>query len=234
MSVQHLSSINNAFISTVDHLPTDIVRSLWVVQSCNIEINKYEAELKEISHLDADDFAQRKETLERLYAEAKLEAQALHNQLVTHKITLHDELEQLQLLSQNRNTSKIHPDKLKHQLEQHYKEHPLASFEAPPKAPVKLVLKVLKKVDKKEKLQPYVPPAQEIEDPTPYCFCKQPSYGDMIGCDNEVSCPNGDWFHYKCVGIMNRVQALPYTTGKKPWFCSDYCRQQASKKRRRR
>ena len=37
----------------------------------------------------------------------------------------------------------------------------------------------------------------------------------MISCDNESSCPNGEWFHYKCVGILNRVVALKYTTGKK-------------------
>ena len=36
-------------------------------------------------------------------------------------------------------------------------------------------------------------------------FCKQPSFGNMISCDNESSCPNGEWFHYKCVGILNRV-----------------------------
>lgn len=240
MSVQHLSSINNAFISTVDHLPTDIIRSLWLIQSCNIEINKLEDELKGKDKISASEFSDLKLKLERLYAEATLEAQALYNQLVTHKITLKDELEQLQLLSKNRNTSIVQPDKLKHQLEEHYKQHPLASFEKQPKAPIKLVLKVLKKKpttkpQKKEKLVPYVPPPpiEEPIDTTLYCFCKQPSSGDMIGCDNETSCPNGDWFHYKCVGIMNRVQALPYTTGKKPWYCSEHCRQKVERRRRR-
>ena len=56
---------------------------------------------------------------------------------------------------------------------------------------------------------------EEQEDTTLYCFCKQPSFGNMISCDNESSCPNGEWFHYKCVGILNRVVALKYTTGKK-------------------
>ncbi|EDK35932.2 hypothetical protein PGUG_00030 [Meyerozyma guilliermondii ATCC 6260] len=241
MSVQHLSSINNAFISTVDHLPTDIIRSLWLIQSCNIEINKLEDELKGKDQISTFEFSDLKSKLERLYAEATSEAQALYNQLVTHKITLKDELEQLQSLSKNRNTSIVQPDKLKHQLEEHYKQHPLASFEKQPKAPIKLVLKVSKKnsttkPQKKEKLVPYVPPPtiEEPIDTTLYCFCKQPSSGDMIGCDNETSCPNGDWFHYKCVGIMNRVQALPYTTGKKPWYCSEHCRQKVEKRRRRR
>ena len=43
----------------------------------------------------------------------------------------------------------------------------------------------------------------------------------MISCDNESSCPNGEWFHYKCVGILNRVVALKYTTGKESWYCSE-------------
>lgn len=46
----------------------------------------------------------------------------------------------------------------------------------------------------------------------------------MIACDNESSCPNGEWFHYKCVGLLNRVDALKYTTGKIPWYCSEGCR----------
>lgn len=42
-----------------------------------------------------------------------------------------------------------------------------------------------------------------------YCFCKQGSYGDMIGCDNP-NCPI-EWFHYECVGL----NAPP----KGEWFC---------------
>lgn len=234
MSVQHLSSINNAFISTVDHLPTDIVRSLWVIQACNIEIDSLEKLLYNGTVFSAGEFASFKQKVERLYAEAALEAMALQNQLVTHKITLKGELSQLERLLQSQNTSTIQPDILRKDLEEHYKKHPLASFEPPPRAPIKLVLKVLKKpakpvkVQKPKKVQPYVPPpellVEEPVDETLYCFCQRPSYGDMIGCENEQSCPNGDWFHYKCVGIMNRVQALPYTTGKQPWFCSDECK----------
>lgn len=67
-------------------------------------------------------------------------------------------------------------------------------------------------------------PVQE-EDPALYCFCKQRSFGDMIACDNE-KCPNGEWFHYKCVGLLNRVEALKYTTEK--WYCSAGCREAAS------
>lgn len=73
-------------------------------------------------------------------------------------------------------------------------------------------------------------PVQE-EDTALYCFCKQRSFGDMIACDNE-RCPNGEWFHYKCVGLLNRVEALKYTTEK--WYCSAGCREAVAKKKTKR
>ena len=36
-------------------------------------------------------------------------------------------------------------------------------------------------------------------DDTVYCFCRQPSYGNMVGCDND-SCKY-QWFHWDCVGL---------------------------------
>jgi hypothetical protein len=46
-----------------------------------------------------------------------------------------------------------------------------------------------------------------------YCYCRQVSYGDMIGCDN-VDCPL-EWFHYQCAGLS----APP----KGKWYCKE-CR----------
>lgn len=45
-------------------------------------------------------------------------------------------------------------------------------------------------------------------EPT-YCLCHQVSYGEMIGCDNEL-CPI-EWFHFACVGLT--------TKPKGKWFC---------------
>lgn len=42
-----------------------------------------------------------------------------------------------------------------------------------------------------------------------YCVCGQPSYGEMVGCDNE-DC-SIEWFHLGCVGLS----APP----KGKWFC---------------
>jgi hypothetical protein len=45
-----------------------------------------------------------------------------------------------------------------------------------------------------------------------YCLCKQRSYGEMIGCDNERDCPI-EWFHLDCVSLT------PQTRPKGKWFC---------------
>lgn len=77
------------------------------------------------------------------------------------------------------------------------------------------------------KVEEMEPEVDEPENDEPvYCFCKTPSLGNMIACDN-LSCPNGEWFHFKCVGLLNRVQALKYTLGNEKWYCSDGCRQAA-------
>merc|ERR1712080_499405 len=46
------------------------------------------------------------------------------------------------------------------------------------------------------------------DEPT-YCLCDQVSYGEMIGCDNDL-CPI-EWFHFNCVQLS--------TKPKGKWFC---------------
>ena len=41
-------------------------------------------------------------------------------------------------------------------------------------------------------------------DPTLlYCICKQPQYGEMVGCD---SCSG--WFHFNCVGLKTKPKKV--------------------------
>ncbi|ODV82378.1 uncharacterized protein CANTADRAFT_36245, partial [Suhomyces tanzawaensis NRRL Y-17324] len=284
-SVVSSSSINSAFISTTDHLPCDIIRSIWVVQSLNINIHKARNRLNQlllglqnqsISSSNKDEVAQeivqiKKEVLQ-YHHEAILESQALKNQLITHKLGLNEEVEQLeQIIEHNRNSQdhsnkSISQQELRKQLEAHYKENPLVSQreaieeqgllrsqqsqevkagghrKKARNTGLKLVFKVpqakvvpngkISKLKSKQKparkIKQPVPVKEEVqeeqEDTNAYCFCKQGSFGDMIACDNEDSCPNGEWFHYKCVGLLNRVEALKFTTGKQKWFCSEHCR----------
>ena len=42
-----------------------------------------------------------------------------------------------------------------------------------------------------------------------YCLCDQVSYGEMIGCDNDL-CPI-EWFHFNCVQLSSKPK------GK--WYC---------------
>ncbi|CAH2353011.1 hypothetical protein CLIB1423_09S00826 [[Candida] railenensis] len=323
--IQHSASINNAFISTVDHLPCDVIRSLWLMQSCNIASNTFKTALDHLMQQIQKDPVQcrknpetiskliyLKEKIRNMDSEALQESRALYNQLVTHRTSLVEELNQLMSLgsvSRSENgdssnelekvekieeekfSSEITAENLKQQLLDHYNHNPLKSqvealkeqeehkkelaaaaitaqehlhlkskkkskaFQNSSTRPkVKLILKIpqkgkdaksrLKKQEltqemskskhskhpaQKPKPQPEPEPEPEVlvepEDTNLYCFCKQPSSGDMIGCDNEYSCPNGDWFHYKCVGLLSKVEALKYSSGKEKWFCSDGCRQ---------
>ena len=55
-----------------------------------------------------------------------------------------------------------------------------------------------------------------------YCFCKGPSYGNMIECDNPKC--KIQWFHYDCVGIKEKPAEH------EKWFCSEECKAQVMAK----
>ncbi|CAB4386181.1 hypothetical protein RhiirA5_268512 [Rhizophagus irregularis] len=65
-------------------------------------------------------------------------------------------------------------------------------------------------------------PAVDPNEPV-YCFCRQVSFGEMIGCDGE-NCPF-EWYHIDCVGLS----AVP--EGR--WYC-DHCTGMSSQKKRKR
>ena len=52
-----------------------------------------------------------------------------------------------------------------------------------------------------------------------YCFCRKPSFGNMIACDN-LKC-KFEWFQYSCINITRAVK------GK--WYCKD-CKEGKNKK----
>jgi len=65
------------------------------------------------------------------------------------------------------------------------------------------------------------PPASSYPPPVPklnkqgeqlFCLCRQVSYGQMIGCDNE-NCPY-EWFHFHCVGVKMQPKA------NEKWYCA--------------
>ena len=46
-----------------------------------------------------------------------------------------------------------------------------------------------------------------------WCYCNQPSFGDMITCNNKHSSIN--WFHFDCL----RIRVPP----KGKWYCPSCC-----------
>ena len=68
-----------------------------------------------------------------------------------------------------------------------------------------------KKVGERTRERSVSPPRHidiDPDEPT-YCLCDQVSYGEMIGCDNDL-CPI-EWFHFSCVQLSSKPK------GK--WFC---------------
>lgn len=57
------------------------------------------------------------------------------------------------------------------------------------------------------------------EDNSLYCLCQRPSFGEMIGCDND-NC-DYQWFHYECVGIKQQPSG--------EWLCPTCRKLPASK-----
>lgn len=56
---------------------------------------------------------------------------------------------------------------------------------------------------------------EEADDDTVYCICQQPSYGEMVACEND-DCKH-QWFHTGCVGMKK----IPEED--EDWYCPD-CR----------
>lgn len=285
--VLNSGSLYSTYISTVDHLPCDIVRSLWLVQSCNLGVEKEEEKIRQLvsdhgnntQTVAARQYYQLRSKIMSLSREAAEEMNALCGQLRSHESMLKDEILHLERVAEAPATKdESSTQRLRAQLEEHYRNNPLpAQTEAIENDKKKLKssgLKLILKLSKHEEprlirkrgrprkddilgsqraasmtsglkvpprptritikkpkpvIQTHSPEPQPEPSPMPapmpeevFCFCKQPSFGDMIACDNE-SCSNGEWFHYKCVGLLNRVEALKYTTQK--WYCSNECRQ---------
>ncbi|KAG5365393.1 Chromatin modification-related protein [Yarrowia sp. C11] len=61
------------------------------------------------------------------------------------------------------------------------------------------------------------------DDEVLYCFCQQPSFGEMVACDND-DCQY-EWFHYDCVGLAEPPQGV--------WFCPSCSKGRKGDKKKR-
>jgi len=87
----------------------------------------------------------------------------------------------------------------------HHNEKPANNKQTAQKKPKKKKIR-RPKVEREQDSPTEIP--IDPDEPT-YCLCEQVSYGEMIGCDNDL-CPI-EWFHFSCVGLTNKPK------GK--WFC---------------
>lgn len=78
-----------------------------------------------------------------------------------------------------------------------------------------------RKRNKKATHHPEPQTASEEEDEGDdkrYCYCNQPSYGEMVGCENE-NCPR-EWFHLSCLSLKQAPED-------EEWYCPE-CRTEAA------
>eukprot|EP01017_Pseudomicrothorax_dubius_P041465 TRINITY_DN6637_c0_g1_i1.p1 TRINITY_DN6637_c0_g1~~TRINITY_DN6637_c0_g1_i1.p1 ORF type:complete len:217 (+),score=47.37 TRINITY_DN6637_c0_g1_i1:116-766(+) len=73
-------------------------------------------------------------------------------------------------------------------------------------------LKSIKAAAIEEKIGAATTNSKEHGSSDHYCICKQPSYGEMIKCDNPLC--SVEWFHVPCVGV--NPKNMP-----KVWYCKD-------------
>ncbi|CAI4051411.1 hypothetical protein SKDZ_15G2150 [Saccharomyces kudriavzevii ZP591] len=199
------SDIRYSFLSTLDHLPCELIRSLRLMQTIDLSKN-----------------ARNQHDLEKASANLLLVANYIEN-LVDDQIRLlthhRREWEVQKSVTKTFNTS-VNNIRSKLLLEEPraYKE---------PKLLLKIDLKKVKSRERKEGItSPKIGNARrdgtesKNNQEEVYCFCRNVSYGAMVACDN-VDCPF-EWFHYGCVNLKQAPR------GK--WFCSEDCREIAEQK----
>lgn len=199
------SDIRYSFLSTLDHLPCELIRSLRLMQTIDLFKNEED-----------------EPGMERACRDLLLVATYI-NDLVDdqiHFVKQHKkELEIQKSVTKNFNSS-LENIKSKLTLEEPgaYKE---------PKLLLKINLKKAKSRERKESItsptiginQGDVTEGNNNQEEV-YCFCRNVSYGPMVACDNPA-CPF-EWFHYGCVGLKQAPK------GK--WYCSKDCKEIANQR----
>lgn len=91
-------------------------------------------------------------------------------------------------------------------------KHPTTTPEAETRAQPLCSYTFKRRYNMKNRMSKHRKEAPCSNDEVLYCVCRQVSYGDMVGCDNE-NC-DIEWFHYKCVGLTSSPKGA--------WHC-DQC-----------
>ena len=212
-----MSDIRYSFLGTLDHLPADVIRTLWLIQTLDSKM-RHDTTSPELFEFYSKNIVHQSEYLKDLvrhqsevlaeYREelvTQQEVKKRYNTMMKSQVGLQQKL--LHMIDTPPIVQKKSGLKIKINMKQLRKEQvrrgSIAGSSSSP--PVSAGLSSGQEIA-----------AQPVEEL--YCWCQQPSFGDMIACDNE-KCPR-EWFHYACVGISK----VP----KGKWYCSDECRDIAS------
>lgn len=191
------------FLNTLDHYPCELIRTLWILQSLDIERSRPET-TRERDEWLAMHMSTQSVLLENLTDE-RIKALNAHRE---HLIDLQRTRKRCEVVRRRQrqptNSGKIAKS---------------------PKLTIKLNLSLGKKdegsyVNQTSRVHNIQSVEEEPQDL--YCFCNKPSFGAMIACDNP-NCPK-EWFHYGCVGITKPP------TGK--WYCTERCKRMNRKLKR--
>lgn len=218
--------VRSSFVSVVDHLPSDVIRKLWLIQTLNINYESLKDELdillKQIKQNESSKeiYLQRVSKINSIANELKRIRQESFEEAKSISSTI--KITKLNLLNQY---SQLQQDKKTHQQElanngknaKHVERTNKRTSTKNNKPVIKLKLSLTKKdkpstVLKFKKpgrgrppkklvtnVEPIVTAASIDSDDEIYCLCRSGSYGEMVACDNPKC--KYEWFHYSCVGL---------------------------------
>ena len=166
-----LEDIRHDFFHALDHFPSDLVRTLWLLQSIDTQLNGCYYNTGKIGNIETSKY------VEYLQLQLRRQSISLLRSVQYQKNILNREKIQL---SKQLHTRKRYQSFIKKINEQ----KPTVNIHADDNS---YEVKVAIRTPENKNLEPR------------YCICNDVSYGDMIACDNE-DCPK-QWFHYKCIHI---------------------------------
>lgn len=203
-----LEDIRHNFFHALDHFPSDLVRTLWLLQSIDIQLNECynnnNNNNSTIINTNGDiDNNERSEYIDYLQSQLKKQSILLSKLVKDQKNVLNREKIQLNKQLHTRKRYQCFIKKLNDQ----------KSIISNTTTNTKTSNNNNKRRKKSDMINITVENTGNQDLEPKYCICNDVSYGNMIACDNK-DCPK-QWFHYKCVGI-----SIP-PRGK--WYCSVEC-----------
>jgi hypothetical protein len=218
--------VRTSFVSFVDHLPSDIIRKLWLIQSLNIRHQSVRTQLDaHLKSLQSSDLSKQQfNSLIHRVTQLSEEALGIRREVCEESKSIATTIKIANFQLQNQYQQLEHDHKMyqnememKEALVKHAKRtnKRTSSSHKSPKVVLKLNLKNAATPQKKTRRSKKIvvqskervrkpkkeveQVVQEDEDDETYCVCRGPSFGDMVACDNPKC--KLEWFHYGCVGL---------------------------------